>query len=473
MNVALINIRDGISKNEFPQLGILYLASFLRIEGYNVNYIDATSENRALKEVLSSIKSFMPDICGFSLYTGGLLQQYRIIKETKRLFKECLIIAGGPHASALPEKTLQECEDIDFLILGEGDVTVRELINAIKDCKIPYEIDGICYKRNGNIIKNKNRELISNLDDIPFPAHDLIFENNYRYHNRKMEIGNKVAAIITSRGCPWNCTFCYKAIFGSKYRRRSPQNVVAEIKMLIGKYKVNDIMFVDDLFAVDKKWLKEFCQELDGKNIEIPWKCLGRVDTLSKEDMQMMKEHGCYGIEFGVESGNDVVLKDINKKITVSQTKKAFRDAKEVGLVTNAYLIFGNRLDTHDTILQSMQLINDIRPDFCGFATLLPFPGTKVYDLLDENIKFNWGIFSGYYGYKHPISLCSIDPKELQRYGRQASPEYYGTFRYLIKNIMLSRNPPKIKFYQMMFFGYYVIFNLLLWLRRIQLFKTK
>ncbi len=421
---------------------------------------------------MSSVKSFKPDVCGFSLYTGGLLHQYGTIKKIKELFRDCLIIVGGPHASALPERTMQECEDIDFLIHGEGEITVGKLIDALKSSKPPYEIDGICYRRDGKIIKNKSRELIASLDDIPFPAYDLIFDNSYKYHNRRMQTGNKVAAIITSRGCPWKCSFCYKAIFGSRYRRRSPQNVVEEIKILIGKYGVDDIMFVDDLFAVNEQWLREFCDELESNNVNICWKCLGRVDTLSVDNMRMMKEHGCYGIEFGVESGNEAVLQDINKKITLSRIKKTFREAKEEGLLTNAFLIFGNRLDTHETILQTMRLVKDIRPDFCGFAVLLPFPGTEVYELLDEKIKFNWEAFNGYYGYKHMISLCSVSPADLQRYGRQAAAEYYGTISYLFRNIMLSKNPFKVKCYQTLFFGYYAIFNFFLWLSGRQLFKT-
>lgn len=472
MNIALINIRDGVSKNEFPQLGLLYLASVLRNEGYNISYFDTTAENSSLEKVLSGIRSFRPDICGFSLYTGGILKQYKAIEEIKKIFPDCVIIVGGPHASALPEQTLNECMEIDFLVCGEAEETLRELLNLMRDGKSPDGIDGICYKKDGLFMHNKARELIADLDSVPFPAYDLVFSNKYKYHNRKMEIGGRVAAVTTSRGCPFNCAFCYKAIFGSRYRRRSPKNVVEEIKILIKEYKVDDIMFVDDLFAVNRQWLKEFCQELGRNNLNIPWKCLGRVDTLSMEDMKMMKAHGCYGIEFGVESGNDMVLQDINKKITVSQVRKTFKEAKKAGLLTAAYLIFGNRLDSHDTILQTMQLVRNIGPDFCGFATLLPFPGTKVYELLDEKIKFKWEIFSGYYGYKHSISLCSVRTDDLQRYGRQAPSEYFGTLRYLIRNIIFSSNPLKIKLYQILFFGYYSASNFLLWIRGRQLFKN-
>ena len=463
LKIAFVNLGDGISKNEYPQLGLLYLSSIARQKGHIVDFLDCTAKHQTLKRIFREVKEFKPDICAFSLYTQGLPAQYHFIKDVKKYLPGCIISVGGPHASALPERTMEECKEIDYLIFGEGEVTFTELTEAIQEKgKVEHaeHIDGMCYRLGGKVIQNKHRKLIADLDSIPFAACDLIYAKGYQYHNRKMEVGGKIAAMISSRGCPWNCAFCYKGTFGRTYRRRSPGNVVGEIRMLVEKYGVSDITFVDDLFAVNKRWLRQFCARLKEHNVFVPWKCLGRVDTLNSEDMKMMRDHGCYGMEFGVESGNQEVLNDINKKITVPQVKRAFKAAKDAGLMTAAYFIFGNRLDTKKSIFQTMELAKEIKPDFAGFAVLLPFPGTKVYQMLDERIKYKWQLYESYYGYRHPISICSVDTKELQEFGKQASPEYYGRIRYLIDNILLSKHSLKIKMYQVLFFGYFFLKNL-------------
>jgi anaerobic magnesium-protoporphyrin IX monomethyl ester cyclase len=471
LKIALINLRDGISKNEYPQLGLLYLASIARQKGHIVDFLDCSAKHQSIEGTLRELKKFKPDICGFSLYTQGLRLQYKFIKDVKKHFPGSIIFVGGPHASALPERTMEECKEINYLIFGEGEVTFAELTEAIQENEKTEHIDGVCYRLGKKVIKNKHRKLIADLDSIPFPAYDLIYRKGYQYHNRKMEVGGKPAAIISSRGCPWNCVFCYKGTFGRTYRRRSPENVVEEMIVLIERYGVNDITFVDDLFAVNKRWLREFCARLKEKKVCIPWKCLGRVDTLSIEDMKMMRGHGCYGIEFGVESGNQEVLKDINKKITIPQVKRAFKAAKDTGLMTSAFFIFGNRLDTRKSIIQTMELAREIKPDFAGFAVLLPFPGTRIYQMLDEGIKYKWELYGSYYGYLHTISVCSVDAMELQEFGKQASPEYYGRIHYLIDNIVLSKHHIKIRKYQLLFFGYFFIKNLLIRIKSKRIFS--
>jgi len=470
LKIAFVNLGDGISKNEYPQLGLLYLSSIARQKGHIVDFLDCTAKRQTTQSILREVLEFKPDICGFSLYTQGLRLQYQFIKHVKRYIPGCLIFVGGPHASALPERTIEECKEIDYLIFGEGEVTFAELTEAIQEKEKAEHINGICYRLGEKVIQNKHRKLIADLDSIPFAAYDLIYAKGYQYHNRKMEIGGKIAPMISSRGCPWNCAFCYKGTFGRTYRRRSPENVVGEIRMLVEKYGVNDITFVDDLFAVNRRWLRQFCVRLKESNIFIPWKCLGRVDTLNSEDMTMMRDHGCYGIEFGVESGNQEVLDDINKKITVPQVKRAFKTAKDSGLMTAAYFIFGNRLDTKKSIFQTMELAKEIKPDFAGFAVLLPFPGTKVYQMLDESIKHKWELYGSYYGYRHSISICSVDAKDLQEFGKQASPEYYGGIHYLVDNILLSKHSLKIKMYQVLFFGYFFLQNLLLKIKNKRIF---
>jgi len=254
---------------------------------------------------------------------------------------------------------------------------------------------------------------------------------------RGLDLGGKVGPIISSRGCPWNCVFCFKAIFGRHYRRRSPQNVVAEMKWQINEFGVNEFEFLDDLFAVNRRWLDEFCEELDKNHINVPWRCHGRVNSLGREHMLKLREHGCYQIGFGVESGNDEILKDIKKNITTNQVRQAFEHAKEAGLLTIAYFMVGHRKDTHATIRQTVRFAKEIGPDMCGFGVLLPFPGSEVYSYVPEEIKYDWARYNSYYDRELlPISLCAVEPRDLRDYASLAEIDIFGNLSFLLRNVI-------------------------------------
>jgi radical SAM superfamily enzyme YgiQ (UPF0313 family) len=214
-------------------------------------------------------------------------------------------------------------------------------------------------------------------------------------------------------------------------------SVVAEMQWQIDRFGVTEFQFLDDLFAVNSKWLNEFFQELDRQSIKIPWKCLSRVNSVSKVDLVKMYQHGCYGIEFGVESGNNEILAAANKGITTSQIRETFKIAKEIGFLTFGFFIFGLENDNHQTIKQTCDFAIEIIPDLCGFSVLLPFPGTHLYEKLPPNVRFNWSIFNSYYDKNAlPLSLCEVSALDLRQYARQADAEVNGSLFYLFKNVL-------------------------------------
>ncbi len=449
MKVLLVHPWGGYV-HEYPSLGLLYIASVLRQEGHKVAFFDQGAPQINSQESFEGfVQKFNPEICGFSLYTTNLLQAYELIKQVKRLSPGSKIVVGGPHATALPERTMFECQDTDFLVYGEGEHTLVDLLNSISEGGSFQKVRGIYYRKNGKEISTEPREYIPDLDVIPFPAYDLI--QDYRYSHDPIRIGKKIATIVTSRGCPYNCTFCNKAVFGSTYRRRSPQNVVAEIKHQIEQYQVDEIYFMDDLFAINRRWLEEFYHELKKNDVFLPWKCLGRVDVLTQEDFIKMKKNGCYVIQFGVESGNGGILKDIRKRITTNQVIKAFRSAKKAGLNTYGFFIFGHRKDTYATIKQTLKFAQRLNPDFVSFFVLAPFPGAQVYSYLGEEDKYNWERirYISWAPGTLPISICNVKSSDLALFESQAYFEYFGRTRYLIKNVLLSSSSfalRKIKF---------------------------
>jgi anaerobic magnesium-protoporphyrin IX monomethyl ester cyclase len=440
MRVLFVQPGSKEITNQYPPVGVLYLASAASNRGYEVDVYDAAAEGRSLDGAYEFAVDFQPDVLCLSLYTIGLVQQYTFLKRVRNTFPGSTVIVGGPHATALPSYTMRECGEIDFLVFGEGERTIVELLGHLERKEEIDHIKGICFRKNGEIVQNKARELIENLDEMPFPAYALLKNNGFTYARRSFNATDKVGAIISSRGCPFNCVFCFKATFGSKLRRRSAKNVVAEMAWQMKEFGVEEFQFLDDLFAVNSKWLNEFFDELDKQNIRVPWKCLARVTSVSKDDLLKMRGHGCYGVEFGVESGNDEVLKDANKGITAEQARKAFQAAKGVGLVTFGFFIFGLRKDTHETIRQTLHLAKKISPDACGFATLLPFPGSKVNSYLPSELKYEWQKFNSYYDKKAlPFSICSVSPKDLREYSSQADSEVNGSLSYFFKNVLFRK----------------------------------
>lgn len=444
--MKILFIQPGMKafNNEYPPVGICYLASITRTHGHAVDIYDASSVGGSLSIALEVAGSYRPDMICMSLYTIGLFEQFQFLKNIKKQFPTCIIVVGGPHATSLPRHTMMECASADFLVYGEGENTFIKLIETLKEDSDLALVDGICYRVNEEIIQTPPNTRIKSLDDIPFPAYDLIVKNGFKYSRRSFNLTDNVGVIMSSRGCPFHCAFCFKATFGNYLRRRSPENVVAEMEWQIEEFGITEFQFLDDLFAINSKWLNQFLIELDRKKLRIPWKCLSRVNSAKKEDLIKMHQHGCYGVEFGVESGNDEILKTAKKGITTSQTRKAFKIAREIGFLTFGFFIFGLENDNHRTIKQTCDFAIEISPDLCGFAVLLPFPGTRLYEKLPEDLKYNWSIFNSYYDKQAlPLSICEVSPNDLKRYAMQANAEVDGSFSYLFKNVIFRKGGQK------------------------------
>lgn len=342
----------------------------------------------------------------------------------------------------MPEYTLQECPEIDFLVAGEGEITLAELLDNLDNGLATTETKGV-YSRKRDDPSSFHfageREYLADLNALPFPAHDLV--NLEAYQKNPISVGKKVGPIITSRGCPFNCVFCNKAVFKSTLRRCSVANVIKEIQFLIKHHGIDEIYFQDDLFALDKKWLYEFMDKLREERIILPWRMLVRVDILDEEDYAALKSAGCYLVQFGVESGNDTVLKDIKKNISKERVLQAFRAAKKYGLHTYGFFIFGHRMDTKKSIRETFSFAKQIQCDFTSFFLLVPFPGTKVYQYLPDALKHDWKRIQYINWNKElePISICEVAAKELVLFEKQVNMEFYGRLSYLLHNVFHQR----------------------------------
>lgn len=424
-------------RNEYPPLGIGYLASTCIQTGHDVDILDLGVLDYSIKEIVKYITEYKPDYCSFTLYTVNLLNTYDIINTVKTQCN-CKIIVGGPHATIFPERTMTECQSIDYLIKGEGEYTIVELLSDTHN----YLVKGLYYRKSNEIMHTPPRQLITDLNSIPF-VNRTLFEK-YDYSFDELRISKQVAPIIAGRGCPYNCTFCAsKALWGTSFRMRSPKNVIAEIKEIVAT-GITEFYFEDDLFTLKQKWVTKFCQMLIQKQINISWKALSRADTIDLKTLKLMKATGCHTIQFGVESGSDKILKSISKKVDKNTIRLAFKLAKQAGLNTHAFFMFGHEHDTEITINETLDFANELNSDFISFFVLVPFPGTYNYDKLLEPTKYNWSRFAYYHDNVKPLSICHVTPDQLIEYELKAYRNYFLRFGYL-KNIVSGRSLMNVK----------------------------
>lgn len=378
-----------------PPLGLGYIASVLEMDGHDVHIVDLATDHLSDDGFLRTVKKREPDLIGFSLMSDvKVLSKVREIITNLRRVSEAPIVIGGPQVSSLPAFTLQYTR-ANFAVIGEGENTMKELARAL-DKESGEEFDSIrglaFLEGNGNVRINEPRELIKNLDQIPFPAWHLMPPSKYRISPVLASVKRQpVAPIITSRGCPFLCTFCAGHVtWGRTFRVRSPKNVVDEIEMLVEKYGVREIQISDDNFTLIRKHAFEVCREIIRRKIDIYWSCPNgvRADKLDRELLYTMKLAGCHLFGFGIESGNQKTLHRIKKRLDLEVVSKAVKTAKDLGITTVGFFILGLPGENFQDIQRTINFAKNIPLDRAWFSTLNLLPGAELFwDFLkDDNI---------------------------------------------------------------------------------------
>jgi anaerobic magnesium-protoporphyrin IX monomethyl ester cyclase len=326
---------------------------------------------------------------GISSCTPSIKEAWRLVKIAKDLGKT--VVLGGPHPTALPEESLSK--DVDVVVRGEGEETIREICSG----KPNKNILGISYRDKGKIVHNENRPFITDLDSIPFPARHLFDLRKYspEFHRHKF-----VGDIMTSRGCPFNCNFCYKAVFGRQYRTRHPKNVVDEWKIMINDIGYDEIGIIDDNFSANEERAIEICDLICKNNLKVDWCATGglRVDSVSRRLFEAMKKSGCYRIGLGVESGSQYILDKVGKCTKLDQIRNAVKMSKEFGFETYLFFMIGN---LEETVQQTIDFAKELDGDYTQFTVATPYPGTRMYDEIKKEGEFlvtEWDMFGSYEG---------------------------------------------------------------------------
>lgn len=450
MNVLLINpsSKEIYGKLGAPvqiSLGLAYIAAIIEKNGYNVKILDIEAQKLSLDDISGTITEFRPHVVGLTCTTPVYPSAVEICGIVKKIDSRIKTVLGGIHPTVMPSESVSH-ESVDYVVFGEGEATIAELLKALdKDSDISG-IPGLAFKKNGVVSVNKSRELIEDIDSIPFPARHLFKNQNYTYPD---SLSKRTFPIITSRGCPGSCTFCNtQNIFGNKFRARSARNVADEIEMLKDKFRAQEIHIWDDNFTTHKERVFEINNELKKRNIKLKFAFPNgvRADFLSQDVLEALREMGVYSIAIGVESGVQEILDGVNKRIKLDKIISTFKLMKKLKFETWAFFLFGLPGETKSTAEETIKFAMKLNPDIAKFHVLKPFPGTGVFQYLKERNLIICDDLKRYGIHTAPVhKLETLDAKDMEKLQKHAYRQYYFRLSKIIQQLLRMKSWNRIK----------------------------
>jgi len=359
-------------------LGIYYLAAYVRERGHDVRAIDAEVLCWSNEQILAAVGEFAPDVVGISTTTVAFHRARSVAAAIKAEYPNIINVIGGSHPTAVPEDVLH-CPEFDYAVLGEGEESFAVLLETLSSGGDVRSLAGVAWRDGETITVNPRRPFIADLDALPLPAYDLVTDfslyNPPPMNYRQLPVAN----IITSRGCPNQCTFCGHSAFGRTLRQRSPESIAAEIIHLYRRYGIREIAFVDDTFTINPHRIEDLFGILDNEGISFPWTCMSRVNTVDECILRFMKDHGCWHISFGIESGNEDILRRIKKNISLDAVCRVIDQCHGLGILTKGFFIVGHPGETIETIEETIRFAISIPLDDVVVTLNTPLPGTEQY----------------------------------------------------------------------------------------------
>ena len=392
---------------EYP-LGLAYLAGTLEADGIPYDILDANAQGYSIQSTAQKVKDLAPDIIGITSTTTTIMLVSKVVQMCKELLPNLIVIVGGPHTTSLPEKTLQDFPMFDYLCQGDGELILSELYHTLT-AGILIESDegrwrpaehkgGIWFKsKSGEIEHYETIREFDHMDDIPFPCRNK-FPNDRYSVGPLMNIGYKGIEIVKlagSRGCPSACVFCSEGKKWPAYRYRSPESIVREIEHYYYNEGARHFFFVDDTINVRTKDLITMSEMIIKSDMKLKWHCYARVHPINDEILSVMKKSGCFGLMYGVESGDPDLIKTLGKNVTIEQVTNAVKLAKKYNMKVLTFFMFGLPGDTPETCLRTINFAKKLNADLAFFSMTVPYPGTKLYDdyvkkgLLSENVAWD------------------------------------------------------------------------------------
>jgi len=368
----------------YPPLGLAHIASVCKQNGHEVKILDAYALKLPLDEIEGIFSEFSPHILCVSLWTATFESELEGVRILKSIKDDLIVIVGGPHMDLYARETMERYRFIDYGVIGEGEQTMQELLSALSQGRSLEHINGVIFFKNDKMITTSRRALLSRLDDIPFPLFDGLPLKQYRTtKSRRME--NSIY-ILTARGCPFKCKYCIDQQFGRTVRFHSAHYVVSLIKHLTLNLHIGEINFYDDTFTLDKQRTLEICEGIINQKLtHIPWTVRTRPDTVDNEILNALSKAGCRRIIYGVESGNQRILDQMGREMTLAQIERAFQLTRKYGFEIGANFMIGYLGETRETFKQTIAFARALDPDYVMFTITAVRPNSDLY--MDMNAK--------------------------------------------------------------------------------------
>ena len=439
MKVLFVNPPQTASKYKFmgviaPPLGIAYMAGVLQENNIDVEILDASAEDMDFKDVEKELLKRKPDLVALTALTptiGRALETAQVVKET---LPDSIVVMGGYHPTFNFIETLED-ENVDIVIRGEGEYIMLNLVQALENQSSLHDVKGIVFedKNSKEIVVNPEAPLIQDLDELPFPALNLLPMKKYRL----LDMDTHMTTMITTRGCPMQCSFCSSAaMHGKKIRERSVENIVDEIEYIKTNYDIDTIAFMDDTFTLKKRKVMAICDEILKRNIEIMWGCTSRVDTLDEKLLKKMKESGCITIFIGVESADQQQLDNMCKNTTIAKIENAFKIAHKLKIRTIASVALGMPGDTKEIMNKTVKFVHKLKPNYAIYSLATPYPGTRFYkEAFEKNlIKIkDWSKYTLITPILETIDCSLNDMRKIQA---KAFMKFYLRPHYIIRQFL-------------------------------------
>lgn len=380
----IINYSDSIQEREliksfglYPPIALCQLAAIGRKQGHDVHLIDAYAEKIRFQDLIRMIIEYSPDLIALSLWTNTFKAELESANEIKKNIPNAKIIVGGPHLDLYAVETMEAYPLIDYCVIGEGEETFEELLQALPNKDGLHKINGLFFRKSGEIIRNSSRSYIKNLDGIPFPAIDLLDLSKYYSIMAK----NKYPIyMLSSRGCPFKCFYCVDQQFGRSVRFYSTSYVINYMKWLVNDLHVNEIHFYDDTFTINKERTLEICRMIQEQGLSgIPWTIRTRVDTIDEDILHALWESGCYRIGYGVESGNQGIMNMMNRKTTIEGIRRTFTLTRKYPFEIVANFMIGYLGESKATYKDTVNFALQLDPDFVHFSITQVEPNSELY----------------------------------------------------------------------------------------------
>lgn len=453
--------RFSAGKGFVPPMGMFSIYSYLKSKGREVRFIDTQFGEFGEDEIrglLASDKNIRT--VGIPVFTNTAFHSFRTAKLCKEANPAVKVVLGGVHATAMPERSLRECPSADYVVLGEGELTMDELVGRIEAGRPAGDVQGVAYMQVGRYVQNECRPLIKDLDSLPLTAYEDIDLSRYVPHPTQYKVLPNFP-MLTQRGCPYKCTFCDASlVHGKQVRQFSVDRIISELELLVGKHGAKGIYFQDSTFTMKKEWAAQLFEKMIAKGFRLQWACNTRVDRVDPELLKLMKRAGCWMINYGIESANQQSLDMLKKGTTVEQAVKAVADTKKAGIDLTCNFILCLPGEDAAMVENTIRFSKQLFADMSLFWLPVPYPGSELAEIcrreggLREGAK--WEDYISF-DFDNPVYVNPlIGAAGMREYYRKAYRSYYMNPRYILKALWKLRTLDGIRRY---FRGFMVIVN--------------